>query len=818
MLLRSLFSEGANMFGTYCRVTAFTSVLLICSVLFSCGGGSNSNGTPTPSQNPAPQIQSISPSTAAAGTSGFTIAVTGSNFVSGSVITWNGNSKPTTYVSSTQLTAAIAASDLSAAGTIPVTVTNPSPGGGKSSVSFTIGSPAAPIVSALSPNTAIVGGAAFTLTVNGTNFVQNSAVQWNGSAVQTNYLSNTQLSASIPGNYIASVGPVPVSVSTPGPGGGGSSSMPLTVEYPLPAITSLSPTGVVIGSGPVTLTVNGSNFVQGATVYWNNISRVTTFISSTQLQATILASDIAVTTAGTAPVTVQNPSPSAGISNIAAFNLENPVPVITSITPTSALAGTSFTLTINGSGLVSGATVKVGNLSLKAGSTGSSLSVRITPSLPVNAAVPVTVINPQPSAGGPSNTVTFNSFAAGAGLSPTVVSIDPNGNLVNTSLDSGTHLAQGSDGRYFAFTNYLRDTCLAAPSGCTPSTLEFAPPAPNPPYPPTWYTPYSSVDGRYVVSELLWPGMIQNADLDISDTCLGAPTGCTPITQQLIQFSYDGVSLALGSLTPDGRYVTYVSTGPTSPGPTAYIFDTCAGAAPGCNPTSITLDSLVYTVPVLSGNGRYAVYSQKTSNQTNAATQVVLRDTCLGPSASPGCAPANTVIASTNTSGATGGCPMAVISSDAQYIAYQCDSAVYLTSTCIGASGSCTPTNSQIASYDPNVVGIPSDAAGNFIITSVNDGGRFVTFSERGSTVAGTTINNRMTFVYDSCNGAPSGCVPQTVPMCLNSSGAVADGDCYLQGMSSDGQYMFFSSTASNFITLPTGVAGVSYVVKNPLK
>jgi trimeric autotransporter adhesin len=811
------------MFGTYCRVTAFTSVLLICSVLFSCGGGSNSNSTPPPSQNPAPQIRSFAPSTAAAGTGGFTIAVTGSNFVSGSVITWNGNSKPTTYVSPIQLTAPIAASDLSAAGTVPVTVTNPSPGGGKSSASFTIGSPAAPIVSALSPNTAIVGGAAFTLTVNGSNFVQNSAVQWNGSAVQTNYVSNTQLSASIPGNYIASVGPVPISVSTPGPGGGGSSSMPLTVEYPLPAITSLSPTGVVIGSGPVTLTVNGNNFAQGATVYWNNISRVTTFISSTQLQATILASDIAVTTAGTAPVTVQNPSPSAGISNIAAFNLENPVPVITSITPTSALSGTSFTFTINGSGFVSGATVKVGNLTFQASGTSSSIGTAVTPSLPVNAAVTVTVINPPPNAG-PSNTVTLNSFPAGAGLSPTVVSVNPNGNLVNTTIgDFHGHLAQGSDGRYFAFTNYLRDTCLTVPSGCMPSTIQFAPPAPTQPYPPpNWSTPYASASGRYVVADLFASsGLSAGGDLELSDTCLGVSTGCTPITQPLTQISQTGVDSSLGSLTPDGRYVTYLegilSAAPFNP--TAYVFDTCAGAPPGCNPTSITLDSLVYTVPVLSGNGRYAVYSQKTSNQTNAATQVVLRDTCLG--AAPGCVPATTVVASTNTVAAaplSSACPMAAISSDAQYIAYQCDSAVYLTSTCIGASGSCTPTSSQIASYDPNVVGIPSDAAGNFIITSVSDGGRFTTFSERGSTVAGTTINNRMTFVYDSCNGAPSGCVPQTVPMCLNSSGAVADGDCYSQGTSSDGQYVFFSSTASNFITLPTGVAGVSYVVKNPLK
>ncbi|MFQ3681079.1 IPT/TIG domain-containing protein, partial [Roseiflexus sp.] len=79
---------------------------------------------------------------------------------------------------------------------------------------------------------------------------------------------------------------------------------------PTPAITSLSPSSAIAGSSDVTLTVNGSGFIDGAgsdrsIVYWNGSPRATTFISSTQLTATIPASDIA--TAGTANVTVVNP-------------------------------------------------------------------------------------------------------------------------------------------------------------------------------------------------------------------------------------------------------------------------------------------------------------------------------------------------------------------------------------------------------------------------------------------------------------------------------------------------------------------------------
>ncbi len=76
---------------------------------------------------------------ATAGDAGFTLTVNGSGFVSDSVVQWNGASRTTTYVSATQLTAAIPATDIAAAGTASVTVFNPAPGGGTSNAqSFTI--------------------------------------------------------------------------------------------------------------------------------------------------------------------------------------------------------------------------------------------------------------------------------------------------------------------------------------------------------------------------------------------------------------------------------------------------------------------------------------------------------------------------------------------------------------------------------------------------------------------------------------------------------------------------------------------------------
>ncbi len=79
-----------------------------------------------------PTTTSVSPSSKGTGDSAFTITVNGTNFFPSSVVQWNGSNRVTTFISSTQLTASILSSDLSAAGTFSITVVNPTPGGGTS--------------------------------------------------------------------------------------------------------------------------------------------------------------------------------------------------------------------------------------------------------------------------------------------------------------------------------------------------------------------------------------------------------------------------------------------------------------------------------------------------------------------------------------------------------------------------------------------------------------------------------------------------------------------------------------------------------------
>src|ERR1019366_5432430 len=92
----------------------------------------------------------------------------------------------------------VTANMLATAGTDPITVV--SPGGATSNPAiFTILSPA---ISSLNPASAAAGGPAFTLAVNGANFVNGSTVQFNGNALSTNFIAAAQLTASVPAAFL----------------------------------------------------------------------------------------------------------------------------------------------------------------------------------------------------------------------------------------------------------------------------------------------------------------------------------------------------------------------------------------------------------------------------------------------------------------------------------------------------------------------------------------------------------------------------------------------------------------------------------------
>src|SRR5580700_5761698 len=79
-------------------------------------------------------------------------------------------------------------------------------GGGTSPSSINQPTSSGPTITTLSPNSTVAGGAAFTLTINGTNFVAASMVKFGGSAPATTFVNSTQLTAAIPAASIASTG------------------------------------------------------------------------------------------------------------------------------------------------------------------------------------------------------------------------------------------------------------------------------------------------------------------------------------------------------------------------------------------------------------------------------------------------------------------------------------------------------------------------------------------------------------------------------------------------------------------------------------
>ncbi|MBK7366409.1 MAG: IPT/TIG domain-containing protein [Candidatus Eisenbacteria bacterium] len=116
---------------------------------------SSANAFFVTSSHPAPLATGLSPYGRVAGAGGFTLTVNGANFARCATVRWDGSDRVTTWVSATQLTAAILGADVASAGSHAVTVFNPAPGGGASNaMTFTVTSGAdtqAPTVAVTAP-------------------------------------------------------------------------------------------------------------------------------------------------------------------------------------------------------------------------------------------------------------------------------------------------------------------------------------------------------------------------------------------------------------------------------------------------------------------------------------------------------------------------------------------------------------------------------------------------------------------------------------------------------------------------------------------
>lgn len=222
-----------------------------------------------------------------------------------------------------------------------------------------------------------------------------------------------------------------------GSGGGGNTT-------PAPAITAISPTSVTAGASATTLTVTGSGFINSSVVEVGGAAETTTYGSATQLTAVIPAAQLA--SGAQLPVLVLNGTVNS-VSSIN-FEVDNPAPTITSISPTSELTGaTSLSVTVTGTGFVPTTVINVGGAARTTTFTSSTQVGATLNAADVAAAgtLSLTAVNASPG-GGTSAAVNLSVIAPPT--TPVITSVSPTsiftGSGDTTIVVAGNNFTQSS--------------------------------------------------------------------------------------------------------------------------------------------------------------------------------------------------------------------------------------------------------------------------------------------------------------------------------------------------------------------------------------
>ena len=246
----------------------------------------------------------------------------------------------TTLIDSNTLSATLEAPRLTSTREGDLLVRNRGPAGNTVSslpVTFTVGNPS-PTITALTdvPEEVVVGDAAFGITVEGTGFEDGVVGRVNGIARPTTFVDETSFTMTVAAGDLTVAGTLAISALNPSPTEGPSNEQTITVLNPLAGLSSISPELIVAlpdeTSPPVSMTVVGSRFVDGAVVLLEGTEVPTQFVSSTTLSAEIPAS--LVPAGGPKRVTVQNPEPAVlrvPPSETLPLMIENPIPVLDSL-------------------------------------------------------------------------------------------------------------------------------------------------------------------------------------------------------------------------------------------------------------------------------------------------------------------------------------------------------------------------------------------------------------------------------------------------------------------------------------------------------
>lgn len=256
---------------------------------------------------PPPQIAALSPVSAGVGER-VALVVTGSGFAPKAAVSVGGTAVATTFVSETELDAAVPATALGTAAVLQVVVTNVD-SQASLPVDFEVRNPV-PAIASVAPASLVAGTPGATVTVNGSGFVATSQAACDGSPRPTTYVAPARISVALLPEDLAAGGDRILTVTNPAPGGGASGPVAVHVLNPAPVVAGVFPASLAAGGGRAFLTIAGSQLVSTASVLWNGAPRRTLFVSPTMLSVEIAASDVA--SPGTADVAVVNPPPGGG--------------------------------------------------------------------------------------------------------------------------------------------------------------------------------------------------------------------------------------------------------------------------------------------------------------------------------------------------------------------------------------------------------------------------------------------------------------------------------------------------------------------------
>lgn len=363
-------------------------------------GGGGSNAISFTVNNPVPALSVLSLDTSLVGSTALPLTIHGSNFVSGAKLYMGAEELGPDVVSGTELSVVVPQTLLATAASLPVSVSNPGPGGGASNtLEFTVKNPQ-PMITALSTDLITAGVSDFTLQITGANFVAGASFDFGLLRLVPSSLTSTQMEVMIPASAVSGGAVLPLTVTNPGPGGGASNTLQFTIQNPVPELTALSQQSVLATSQAFPLEISGSNFVPQTEIEFGNV--MLRPASSDHGHMRLMVPKYAFPVGTVLTIRAISPAPGGGTSNVLEFTVNNPLPVLSSVSPLSVTAGGDGTpVTLYGTGFVSGSVASAGSTQVVSNVVSDTELLVLLPSSVItdSGQLLITVTNPGPGGG-----------------------------------------------------------------------------------------------------------------------------------------------------------------------------------------------------------------------------------------------------------------------------------------------------------------------------------------------------------------------------------------------------------------------------------